>query len=402
MDLKKILKFLLSSSLFVCLSLGLLGSAIAGQEALEGRTDGRVVAQAPRKDAAFLPKLLGLANNVRGVPQYDVPRTNNEGIVIRGSYVKDGKVIIPASGIYLTNRSSNLSRLAHDPYVIGGKIYYFITDLYERVVINDVTMKKGDIAWVGDEKARGFQLVSTYNNSWYTPDSNDATFQILKTTGNFYGASFPVDWSDKTYNLLTNEGSGLPEGSLVPTLENEAGETTYLTSTSSVGRSWVVVDDISDDGSVHVKEMVTDNNIGAYFSPNKPMFGEYAKGQSFKAGDYTVTVDALTDTTATISIDGPGGKVTEKMGVGDGKNIDYVPIDIAQIDQFWMKSKDGKAIVHLDIRSLMEKTAMVSAESIKAAIADGKVKLFTYTDVMLLEPGKEWVNDTRFLTRPET
>ncbi len=400
MSYKLLFKTAILSTLFTLGVSSFASDANAGQEALEGRKDGRVVATAPKANAAFVPKFTGIANNVRGTTEYGSVRTNNEGIVIRGSYVDGNKVIIPASGLYVTNRSTNLSRLAEDPYVIGGKVYYFITDLYEQEVIRNVVMKKGDVAWIGEEKARGFELSAVSNTSWYTDDSRSATFNMLKTTGNYYGSNFPVQWSAKKYSLLSNKGTSLKAGAVAPSLNNKAGQQTMLSPVASVGRSWVVVDKITEDGQVHVKEMVTDNNIGAFFSPMKPTRMEYAQGESWKDGDYTMTIDKLTANSVTVSITDPTGTVTKVLKT-NGKNT-FTPIDTGELDQFWMKSNDGKVIAHLNIRSLMKNTIMISDESIKAAIADNKAKMVIYKDVFFLEPGKEWFVDNRFLTRPET
>ena len=59
-------------------------------------------------------------------------------------------------------------------------------------------------------------------------------------------------------------------------------------------------------------------------------------------------------------------------------------------DRLWTLSKDGKVAVHLNIR-----------QSDKP-IADGKVSLVAYNDVVEVNDGSVWPADTRFLARPET
>lgn len=64
-------------------------------------------------------------------------------MVIRKSTIKDGKIIIPPSGLYITVRSTNWHPFDNEPLTLAGKTYHAITDRYVRDVIRNVTMKKG-------------------------------------------------------------------------------------------------------------------------------------------------------------------------------------------------------------------------------------------------------------------
>lgn len=65
-------------------------------------------------------------------------------------------------------------------------------------------------------------------------------------------------------------------------------------------------------------------------------------------------------------------------------------MSVVDRDRLWTLSKDGKVAVHLNIR-----------QSDKP-IADGKVSLVAYNDVVEVNDGSVWPADTRFLARPET
>ena len=65
-------------------------------------------------------------------------------------------------------------------------------------------------------------------------------------------------------------------------------------------------------------------------------------------------------------------------------------MSVVDRDRLWTLSKDGKVAVHLNIR-----------QSDKS-IADGKVSLVAYNDVVEVNDGSVWPADTRFLARPET
>ena len=58
-------------------------------------------------------------------------------------------------------------------------------------------------------------------------------------------------------------------------------------------------------------------------------------------------------------------------------------------DKCYVVSKDGKTLVHLNIRP-------------GNPFKEGKVDLVAYTDVNLVQNGSDWFTDTRFLARPET
>ena len=65
------------------------------------------VMKSPATDGAYVLRLQGMTNNVKIKLLDGSRKTIDDGVVIRQSYVKDGKVVIPASGLYTTSRCSN-------------------------------------------------------------------------------------------------------------------------------------------------------------------------------------------------------------------------------------------------------------------------------------------------------
>ena len=59
----------------------------------------RVTMQSPAKDAAYVSLLPGMVNNHKLKSYLGTAHTANDGIVIRQSYIKDGKIIIPPGGL---------------------------------------------------------------------------------------------------------------------------------------------------------------------------------------------------------------------------------------------------------------------------------------------------------------
>ena len=272
----------------ICLAVAMSGVAMAGD------APDRVVMQSPAKDAAVLAKMQGLVNNRKAKTLSGLSRTINDGVVIRKSTIKDGKIIIPPSGLYITVRSTNWHPFDNEPLTLAGKTYHAITDRYVRDVIRNVTMKKGQVLPSNANKSRGWELSSVENDTYGIEGGNSAVFKIVKTTGNYYGSQFPV----------------------------------------------------------------------------------YTGAQISNA--------------ATVKLTDKSGTVTKVLGPLTPENTRMLLMSVVDRDRLWTLSKDGKVAVHLNIR-----------QSDKP-IADGKVSLVAYNDVVEVNDGSVWPADTRFLARPET
>ena len=61
---------------------------------------------------------------------------------------------------------------------------------------------------------------------------------------------------------------------------------------------------------------------------------------------------------------------------------------MVELDKCYAVSKDGKTLVHLDIRP-------------GNPFKSGKVDLVAYTDVFDVQDGNDWRTDPRFRVRPE-
>lgn len=379
----------ISLALLLCASVS--GTALAGGVA---PAQGSAAAMAPAKDAAVVAKLIGLVNNRHEKTFLGAEKTINDGVVIRKSYIKDGKIHIPSEGLYTTARSSNWYPFDNEPITMAGKLYRVIVDRYTRDVVRDVKMKKGDIVYSNAEKSRGWQL--TGFEGWTTyglADGKAATFKILKTTGNYYGASFEVHVGSSISNAAADgtlvKGSKQPLGHTVPDEKNNLSRFDYGNNVASVGRSYVVVDKIDADNVVHVKEFGTDSCTDLFISPTDPVKGSYGKGDSFQIGDATVAIKALGADSVNVAITSKNGDVTEKKLFIDSKNAKWLMQSMVERDKCYVVSKDGKTLVHLDIRP-------------GNPFKQGKVDLVAYTDVFNVQNGVDWVTDNRFLARPET
>ena len=88
-------------SLALLLAASLNGVALAGVAPVEGSA----AMKSPANNAAVVAKLIGLVNNRVEKTALGKTRTINDGVVIRQSYIKDGKKTLMSSGARLRELS---------------------------------------------------------------------------------------------------------------------------------------------------------------------------------------------------------------------------------------------------------------------------------------------------------
>lgn len=383
------LKGLGKLSLALLLAASLNGVALAGVAPVEGSA----AMMSPANNAAVVNKLIGMVNNRAAKSLIDTKVTINDGIVIRKSYIKDGKIVIPPEGFYTTARAGNFYPFEGYPITINGKMYRVIVDRYVRDVVSNIVVRKGDLIPSNADKSRGWECTSVGGWSGYGQnDAYSAEFKIVKTTGNYYGSAFPVKYGPQIANSLA-DGTLLKApieqtGNIVPTIENGLGKFLVGSNSFSTGRSYVTVDKIDAKGNVYVRELVTDSCTDLYLSATDPVVASYAAGATFMVGKAKVEVKSVGEDCATIVLtDETGASVTKRLTLAADPH-DWV-INLPEREKAWMMSQDGKNIVHLNFRA-------------STPFVDGKVNLIAYTDVIDVQNGTDWVSDTRFLARPET
>ncbi|MBO4318114.1 MAG: hypothetical protein J5855_07555 [Mailhella sp.] len=386
---RRVFNILAGLSLVLSMTAGVSAALAAAVPAPEGSA----VAKSPAKNAAVVAKLAGLVNNRHEKTFLGKDCAINDGIVIRQSYIKDGKIIIPVEGLYTTARTGNFYPFDNEPITMAGKLYRVIVHRYERDIVRDVKMKKGDYIPVNTAKSRGWELSSF--EGWATYGFNDAygaVFKVVKTTGNYYGSTFPVKFGSAITNDAADggliNGSKLAAGIYVPDEENGLSRFDYGANVATVGRSHVVVDHADPDGTVYVKELATDSLTDLFISPTEPVRGTYAEGDEFAIGDAKVKVGKISGESVDIAITSKSGEVTRKTVFIDSKNGKWLVQSMVELDKCYLVSKDGSTLVHLDIRP-------------GNAFHDGKVNLVAYTDVFDVQDGNDWRTDPRFRVRPE-
>ena len=222
-------------------ALAVCGTAVAAESA---------AMKSPAADGAYVLKMLGFTNNVKIKLLDGKRKTIDDGVVIRQSYVKDGKVVIPAAGLFTTSRCSNWWSFNDHTFTIAGKMYHFITDEYQQDVVKNVTMKPGDIIFGNEEKTRGWELKAIDPDPFGIAGGHMAYFWLIKTTGNYYGNPFIVVGGDNVKpsasdGSLLKTGSGLKEGTTSCMEQPDIRPYLVGNAISTNSRSVIYVDSIS-------------------------------------------------------------------------------------------------------------------------------------------------------------
>lgn len=319
--------------------------------------------------------------------------TLNEGLVIRGSKVANGKVIIPPSGLYYTTRTPKTGVMQGDKILLLGKLFHYVDNGVRLDVIRDVTIAKDGSAPIGDgTKVLALTKVEMGANGF--PAAN-STFKILKPSGNYYGIAFPVETDPKfrrITNGVLNQGTGRSTGSYLPGVNQQNFQVEYYgTQVAISGQSYLIAEEVGPKAT-KVKEFGTGAANWIALTEKDPAQGMLAAGQSLKGGDYEVKVLEVLPNGAKISLTNrkTGQAVSKTLGPLTQESLAYLPVDEVTRNQLVLRSADGRAEVQLNIYKE------------GAVFADNKVRLDLYYDVFRLDNPDQWPFDQRFIFRPDT
>ncbi|MCB2192677.1 MAG: hypothetical protein KQI62_13990, partial [Deltaproteobacteria bacterium] len=178
-------KSLAGLSVLAAIAVGGLGVQAAGAAAAQPE---RALMAPPAKNCAVVAEFPGIKNVT--TQSYIRKITLNEGLVIRNSRIENGKIIIPPSGLYYTTRTPKSGVLQGDKVLILGKLYEFVDQATKLDVITNVWVdKKKGVPFGDGTKRLRLSKLQMGANGFPVPN---ATFQILKQSGNYYGVAFPV------------------------------------------------------------------------------------------------------------------------------------------------------------------------------------------------------------------
>jgi hypothetical protein len=159
---------------------------------------------APHASATYIPKLGGLLNETHH-NQYGQKRDLSECVVLRQSSVTDGKVHVPAGGLYYASSTSVDARpLMREPILLLGELAYLVRANYASIVRNDVKVKSGGKALLDDA---GYRLWFDYATDHYGKPYGE--FALISPSG-----GWPMEWPlstsfaapEKVLEIQTKEG----------------------------------------------------------------------------------------------------------------------------------------------------------------------------------------------------
>jgi hypothetical protein len=102
----------------------------------------------PADNATYIPQLGGLLNQTMH-NQYGQKKDLAECIVLRSSSIKDGKVLVPAGGLFYASGTTNDARpLMRDPFLILGEESYLLSLKTSSAAKTDVKVESGGKALI--------------------------------------------------------------------------------------------------------------------------------------------------------------------------------------------------------------------------------------------------------------
>lgn len=373
---------------------GALLAALLLLPAAYGNAAETALMKGPARNAALIAEVPGFKS--AKLDLYLGKRTISEGVLIRKSFVKDGKIVIPPAGLVYSSRIGSIGTMTGIEVMLLGKRYSQVDEASEYLVLRDRIMKRGDSVNLLPDGSRALQFVAG-DNAGFGNKADEVTLRIMKSTGNYYGTHFTVATGPTLIDVNSGEfkGMGLPEGRHPITVDSPEplqhksyfGNTVYPS-----GKSFLVVGKVKAD-EVEVKEFATPSLTQVWLSGDPRISGAYAAGDSIKVGDCTVKVASVSKDAVKIVLTDKNGKKIERefAGLSDPHAADFLPSCTADRAKFQMASEDGKVRVQV---------AILHPEGVLTA--DGKVRLDMFSNVFTFKSAQTWAGDPRFTVRPDT
>lgn len=361
--------------LALCLCLVLIGSAAA-----QGPTDASANRKSPAPDCAVITKMAGFPQ-VKASSVVEDMILGNEGVVIRQSYIKDGKIVIPPQGLYYTVRTGGQRHpLVNFPVLLLGKVVYLADNSHSYIKKTDFVVKKGEAVPYGGNFS-ALELSST-ETSWAGTDLWGATFQVLKPSGNYYGSTWQVKGNPA--------GTRSSEDALTKKAWTEAGSHFYQADLlASTGTVYLLAKEVKSDQAT-VAEWVA-NEVMTTDIATKAITGTLAVGETMDLGQYKAKLTALDATakTAKVEILGADGKTVADKTLGP--LTDQARLLLASDDTYI-----NKMILHYQ-------DVAVALSGFTNPFKDaGKVALVGNTGIYRTTMGQPFPPDPRFIVYHDT
>ena len=308
----------------------------------------------------------------------------DEGVVIRQSFIKDGKIVIPPGGLYYTVRTHWTKGewrwpLANYPVLLLGKTYYLADTSHNYGVKKDFVVKKGEAVPYGmGVSALELSFVDTSWGQWSRNQS--PTFRVLKPSGNYYGSQ----WTATSGGPFARKSEDALAGKPLP------DQIFYQESLlASVGSSYVVVKDVTHTQATVVEWVFSE--VKTVDLAERAVTSAVGVGESLALGTYkakVVSIDPAGKTAQVVVLDAKGTTVAQKtLGPLTDQVLSLLPSNDKELATLLLKHD------HVEVGLAAYNSPFAQA---------GKVKLVGYTGTFQTTMGGAWKDDPRFIIYHDT
>ncbi len=343
--------------------------------------------------------------------RHGIKRGISEGFMIRQSYIKGGKIIIPPGGvIYFSFGGEGLSNLNGEPFVMAGKESVWLDKKAALAVRKNFTVAQGKPPVpLGEEGTIALALTS-YMDGFL--NVKGARFQYVFANGyrtwnssTVIPSGYARSRNTIAYGYLQGEGMITP-----PPLQ-------YFGDPFDASATFYVVADSATPQGVKIKEAGALDMIWFKISYDKPILAnDVAPGETLAAGKYrvkVVSVDAEQGKAAIALLDSKGNTLAEKtLGpltldtyqakrhllehstiIRPTLSLDYENVRIQLNTKFDAPFGGGPMRILNEAGNFVPLPEMSEVGTFHG----GKVDLVVYDDVKKMELRKEWSEDPRFI-----
>ncbi len=344
-----------------------------------------VVRTAPAQDCAVVTSMPGFPRVQASSLVEPEILMEGEGVVIRQSAVKNGKIVIPPAGLYYTVRTDfwTLGKwrwpLANYPVLLLGKTYYLADTSHNYGVKWDFVVKKGGAVPYGlGVSALELSQVET---SWGSESLNQsATFRVLKPSGNYYGNS----WSVTTGGPFARKAEDTLPGKPLP------DEIFYQQNLlASTGTSYLIVKDVTEKQATVAEWAFSE--VKTVDLAEQALVSVIGVGETMQLGQYqakVLSIDSTGKTARVAIITSNGATAAEKvLGPLTDKVVSLVPSNDRELASLLLK--------HDNVEVGLAAYNNPFSEA-------GKVKLVGYVGTFQTTMGGVWKQDPRFVVYHDT
>ncbi len=343
----------------------------------------------PKKDAVILPFGPGFAP-VTGTNAVGNAYAHNEGIVIRGSTIKDGKIVIPPGGIYYTNRGPRSYHLRGDVLNMLGKPYHLAYFELQAGVLANHPMKPGDSYAIVPDKVLTLTKIAPRGRGHATPVAH---FVLTRQSGVPVSDLGTVSTTPLSQDIREFKKWGVPTGVYGLDAKYRFDQNNWTTDLYFDAGKHMKTGKLTNTGVV-IEEALFHTAKVLYLSKTAPVSGYYAAGSKADLGGLSMTVAAVDEKAGTAKIritDKAGGSTEKTLGPLDTKTRHILLNSILETHTL-LSMRDPGMRVQVEL----------SPYAKNGLFNQGKVALNLYKDLQEFKPGMDWPTDKKFLYRPDT